>query len=214
VSEQERREELINALTHGLGVVASLIGGLILIALAMRHGDAWQIISAAVFAGSLVLLYAASTLYHAARRQALRARLQIVDHCAIFVLIAGTYTPFTLVSLRESWGWWLFGVVWALAGAGMIFKLFYTGRLQLLSTLMYIAMGWLAVVVIEPLLSLLPASALLWLLAGGISYTAGTFFYHNRRIPYAHAIWHLFVLGGSTCHFIAVTSQIAPLNVT
>lgn len=204
------REEIANAITHGLGVLASIAGGAVLITLAALSGDVWQVISASVFCASLILLYSASTLYHSVRHEIVRNRLQVFDHCAIFVLIAGTYTPFTLVSLRGSWGWWLFGVVWGLALAGVIFKLFCTGRYRRLSTLMYISMGWLALVATGPMLRALPLSTIAWLLAGGVIYTAGTFFYHSRRIPYAHTIWHFFVLGGSVCHFIAVLSQVVP----
>lgn len=204
------REEIANAITHGIGVVASIAGGAVLITLAALSGDMWQLIGASVFCASLILLYSASTLYHAVRHETARARLQVFDHCAIFVLIAGTYTPFMLISLRGTWGWSLFGVVWGLALAGVVFKLFCTGRFRRLSTAMYIGMGWLALVATGPMLRALPLSTIGWLLAGGSIYTAGTYFYLNRRIPYAHTIWHFFVLGGSICHFIAVLSQVAP----
>jgi hemolysin III len=154
-----------------------------------------------------VLLYTASTLYHAAHSPAVKARLKVLDHCAIYLLIAGSYTPFTLNGLRGGWGWSLFGVVWTLAVAGTVFKLFFTGRFPRLSTATYIAMGWLAVIAIVPMVQRLPAETLGWMVAGGVIYTAGTVFYHNRR-PYAHAVWHLFVLGGSVCHFIAVANQV------
>ncbi|HEX2188468.1 MAG TPA: hemolysin III family protein [Longimicrobiaceae bacterium] len=206
----DAREEVASALTHGLGAVASAAGGAVLITLAALFGDAWQVVGASVFCGSMVLLYTASTLYHAARSPAARARLQVFDHCAIYLLIAGTYTPFTLVELRGAWGWSLFGVVWGLAVAGVVFKLFCTGRFRRLSTAIYLAMGWLVVVATGPLLRTLPASTLLWLVAGGLAYTAGTFFYLSRRVPYAHAIWHLFVLGGSVCHFVAVLTRLLP----
>lgn len=203
------REEVANAVTHGIGIAASLAGGVVLIALAALRGDGWQIASAVVFSVSLLLLYITSTLYHAVRGEATKARLKKLDHCAIFVLIAGTYTPFTLVGLRGPLGWGLFAAIWGLALAGIVFKLFFTGRLKVLSTLMYVAMGWLVLVVIEPLILAIPKDGLVWLVAGGVSYTAGTLFYHNRRIPYSHAIWHLFVLLGSVCHFAAVLTQVA-----
>jgi hemolysin III len=203
------REEVASALTHGLGVVASAAGGAVLVTLAVLYGDAWQVVGASVFCASLVLLYTASTLYHAVRHRIARARLQVFDHCAIYVLIAGTYTPFTLVGLRGGWGWTLFGVVWGLAAAGVVFKLFCTGRFRRLSTAIYLAMGWMVVVAAGPMLRSLDVSTLLWLAAGGLTYTAGTFFYLSRR-RYAHAIWHLFVLGGSVCHFVAVLSQVLP----
>ena len=209
---REHREELANVLTHGLGALASACGGAVLITLAAVFGDVWQIVGASVFGASLLLLYSASTLYHAVRHEIVRARLKVFDHCAIYVLIAGTYTPFMLVDLRGGWGGTLFGVVWGLAVAGIVFKLFCTGKLRVLSTLMYIGMGWLAVIAIGPMLRELPTSALIWLLAGGLTYTVGTVFYHSR-IPYSHAIWHLFVLGGSACHFVAVLSQVMPARI-
>lgn len=204
-----RREEVVNAITHGVGIAASLAGGIVLISLASATDNVWQITSAVVFSFSLLLLYVTSTLYHAVKGEQAKTRLKVLDHCAIFVLIAGTYTPFTLVGLRGPLGWGLFIAIWGMAVAGILFKLFFTGRLRLLSTLMYVAMGWLVVIVIEPLVRAIPASALAWLVAGGLSYTLGTLFYHNRRIPYSHAIWHLFVLVGSLCHFAAVLSQVA-----
>jgi hemolysin III len=202
------REELANTITHGVAVLASLVAGVALIALAALSGDVWRIISAAVFSLSLVLLYSASTIYHGAPLGQVKRRLEILDHCAIFVLIAGTYTPFTLISLRGVWGWSLFGVIWGLAIAGIILKLIFTTRFPLLSTLVYIAMGWLVVVAVAPMLEALPLAVLAWLVAGGVAYTAGTLFYHQRRMPFAHAIWHLFVITGSVCHVIAVTAVI------
>jgi hemolysin III len=201
------REEFWNVLTHGTGVAASVAGGLLLVVLSVLLGDAWQIAGSLVFAGSLILLYSASTLYHAARRPASKAKLKLLDHCAIFVLIAGTYTPFML-SLRGGWGWALFGAAWGIAVAGIVFKLFFLGRFPRLSTMIYIGMGWMAFVAVGPMVRHLPASSLLWLLAGGIAYSAGTLFYHNTRIRHAHAIWHLFVLGGSACHYVAVLMKV------
>jgi len=205
------REELWSALTHGLGALVGLGAGAVLITLAAVWGTAWQLAGAIVFSISLLLLYVASTLYHAIPHQAAKARLKVFDHCAIFLLIAGTYTPFTLVGLREHGGWWLFAAIWTLALLGVVFKLFFTGRFKGVSTLIYIAMGWLIVFAIRPLLQQVDAVTIGWLFAGGIAYTAGTAFYMSRRIRYAHAIWHLFVLAGSVCHFVAVTRQV--LNV-
>ncbi|HEX6071175.1 MAG TPA: hemolysin III family protein [Longimicrobiaceae bacterium] len=202
-------EEMASALTHGVGALASVTGGAVLITFAALGGDGWQLLSAVIFSASLLLLYTSSTVYHAVRHEVARARLQVLDHCAIFLLIAGTYTPFTLVTLRGAWGWTLFGVVWGLAAAGIVFKLFFTGRLRRLSTAMYLGMGWLSIVAARPFLQALSPETLLWLLAGGLSYTMGTAFYHSRRIPFAHAVWHLFVLAGSACHFVAVASQVA-----
>jgi hemolysin III len=213
-ADRVSREEWANALTHGAGLLASVTGGAVLIAMAAVFGGAIQIVSAAVFVSTLVLLYAASTLYHATQQQDLKSRLKVLDHCAIFVLIAGTYTPFTLVGLKGGWGWTLFGLVWSLAVLGVVFKLFFTGRFHRTSTVLYVAMGWLALIAIGPLVDALPAWTLGWLLAGGIAYTAGTAFYHNKRVPYAHAIWHLFVLAGSVLHFVAVASLVVPVAGT
>ncbi|EMR02484.1 hypothetical protein ADICEAN_02357 [Cesiribacter andamanensis AMV16] len=204
------KEELANALTHGLGVVAGLAGGGVLITLAAIYGNGWQLASASVFVAALVLLYTASTLYHAIQHAVAKARLQVMDHCAIFILIAGTYTPFALVGIQGFWGWLLFGLAWGLAALGVVFKLFFTGRYQKLSTIIYIAMGWMVLIALKPLLLSVSASVLWWLLAGGVLYTAGTFFYHREQQRYAHAIWHLFVLGGSVCHFVAVLLQVVP----
>lgn len=202
------REEVANALTHGLGAAAALAAGAVLITLVAQHGDGWQLAGTIVFCVSLLLLYVASTLYHAIPFPTAKARLKVFDHCAIYVLIAGTYTPFTLIGLRGAWGWSLFAVIWSLAVAGVVFKLFFTGRFKLVSTLIYVGMGWLVLVAIVPMTRALDAWALGWLFAGGVAYTAGTIFYLSRRIRYAHSIWHGFVLGGSACHFLAVTSQV------
>lgn len=203
-----RDEELANTLTHAAGVVAAIAGGIVLVVLAVLGGDAWRIVGAAVFAATLVALYAASTAYHAVRTPRIKARLKVFDHCAIYLLIAGSYTPFLLNDLRGPWGWSLFGVIWGLAAAGIVFKLFFTGRFRLVSTLVYILMGWLALIAVVPMLRTMAPSTLAWLLAGGIAYTAGTPFYHAARIRYAHALWHLFVLAGSLCHAIAVATQL------
>lgn len=213
IEMQQHREEIANALTHGLGVVLAIGGGAVLITQAALHAGAREIVGVSVFVGALILLYTASTLYHLARRPDVKSRLKILDHCAIFLLIAGTYTPFTMAAMRGGWGWSLFGVTWGLAVVGIGLKLFFTGRFAYLSTATYIGMGWLVVIAFVPLTQAVSPSALGWLLAGGVSYTAGTLFYHNRRLPYSHAIWHLFVLGGSICHFTAVAIQmLAPDN--
>lgn len=203
----KHKEELLNSLTHGLGVILSIGAGAVLITLAAIYAGAREVVSVSVFVASLTLLYTASTLYHAARQPIWKARLKILDHCAIFLLIAGTYTPFTIAALRGSWGWSLFGVIWGLALVGVIFKVFFTGRFHVLSTATYVGMGWLVVVALVPLSQALTPTTMVWLVLGGVLYTAGTLFYHVERIPYAHAIWHLFVLAGSICHFVAVTVQ-------
>jgi hemolysin III len=208
LSASEIREELVNALTHGLGAIAALAGSAVLITLAAVYGDGWQLAGAIVFGICLLLLYVASTLYHAIQHPMAKARLKVVDHCAIYLLIAGTYTPFTLIGLRGPWGWGLFTAIWTLALAGVAFKLYFTGRFKLLSTAIYIAMGWLVIVAIKPLLGALDDWTFGWLLAGGACYTLGTVFYHRPSVRYSHAIWHLFVVAGSVCHFVAVSAQV------
>ena len=207
------KDEIASALTHGLGAVAALAGGAVLITLAALHGDAWQLGASIVFGVTLLLLYTASTLYHAIQHPVAKGRLKVFDHCAIYLLIAGTYTPFTLIGLRGPWGWGLFIAIWSLALCGVVFKLFYTGRFKRLSTFIYIAMGWLIIVAIKPMLTSLDTWTLSWLLAGGLFYTLGTYFYHRESIPYSHAIWHLFVIAGSVCHFVAVTAQVLPARI-
>ena len=201
-------EEIANALTHVLGLVASIAACAILVTLGALRGSAWHVVSSAIFGATLILLYTASTLYHSVQAERAKARLRVFDHCAIYLLIAGTYTPFTLVGLRGGWGWSLFGVVWGLAVAGVVFKLFFTGRFVRLSTAIYLGMGWLVLIAVVPMMQRLSAPTLAWLVAGGVAYTVGTVFYLNRRLPFAHAVWHVFVLGGSVCHAIAVATQL------
>lgn len=201
-------EEIANGITHGLGLAASIAGTAFLIVFVSLDGDPWQIVGSSIYGATLVALYAASTLYHTSRRPGAKRLFRVLDHCAIYLLIAGTYTPFALVGLRGGWGWALFGVVWGLCAAGIVFKAFFTGRLDSLSTAVYVAMGWLCLVAVKPMIEALPVSVLAWLLIGGILYTAGTLFYHNRRIPYSHAIWHIFVIAGTACHFLAVSQHV------
>lgn len=202
------REELWNAITHGLGAILSVAGGAVLITLAALNGTEWQLISAIVFTMALTLLYTASTLYHSIPHTSAKQKLKVFDHCAIYILIAGSYTPFTLIGLREHGGWWLFGIIWILALAGVIFKLFYTGRFELISTLIYIGMGWLAVFAIKPMLQHIDTATLIWLFTGGFFYTLGTIFYMSKKIRYTHAIWHVFVMLGSASHFVAISRQV------
>lgn len=197
------REEAANVATHTVGLLASVVGVSVLVYLGVVREETLHVASAGVYGATLVALYAASTLYHAFRRPEVKRVLRVLDHCAIYLLIAGTYTPFVLVGLGGGLGWTLFGIVWAMAAAGIVFKAFATGRFAVVSTAAYVAMGWLGVVALKPLIEALHPSALVWLLLGGISYTAGTLFYH-RKIPYSHALWHVFVLFGSVCHFVAI----------
>ena len=200
---RHRRQELANALTHGFGTLWGIAATGVLVTLAAMKGDVFHIVGAAVFGTTLILLYSASTLYHAVPKRSMKARLRIVDHSAIYLLIAGTYTPFTLAGIRGGWGWALFGVIWGLAAAGIVFKLFFTGRFRRISTAIYLAMGWLVVIAAKPVIEGLPGATLSWLAIGGLAYTGGVYFYANRRIPYGHAIWHLCVMAGSTAHVVA-----------
>ncbi|GIX36697.1 MAG: hemolysin III [Lysobacteraceae bacterium] len=201
-------EELANALTHGFGALLAFGGGATLITLAALCGDAWQLASAIVFAATLGLLYLASTLYHALPHPRAKRWFKVVDHCAIYLLIAGTYTPFGLIGLRGHGGGWLLTAVWSMAAAGVFFKLFTTGRFRALSTALYVGMGWTALFAAPLMLEHLPASTLAWLLAGGLAYTLGVLFYLWRSLRFGHAIWHLFVIAGSACHFVAVAQQV------
>jgi hemolysin III len=200
---RRRREELANVLTHGFGTLCGLASTAVLVTLAVGKGDPFHVIGAVVFGSTLILLYTASTLYHAAPSPTAKKKLRVVDHASIYLLIAGTYTPFTLAGVRGGWGWTLFGVIWGLAAAGVVFKLFFTGRFRKTSTAIYLAMGWLVVIAAKPVFEALPGAALLWLAIGGLAYTGGVYFYANRRIPYGHAIWHLCVMAGSTAHVVA-----------
>jgi len=207
------REEVANAITHGIGTLLAVAGLGVLTAFASLYGDAWHIVACSIFGGTMILLYTASTLYHSIHWQSARSVLRILDHCAIFLLIAGTYTPFTLVSLRGPWGWSLFGTIWGLAITGIFLEIFLTSRLRYLIITLYIAMGWVIVVAIKPMLSAVPSGGLILLLAGGVCYTIGVPLYIKRNIPFNHAIWHLFVLAGTILHFFAVLLYVIPVLV-
>jgi len=203
-------EEIANAITHGIGLLLSIAGFVVLLALAALRGTAWHIVACSIYGATLICLYTASTLYHAVISPRVKRALRIFDHSAIYLLIAGTYTPFLLVSLRGPWGWSLFGVIWGLALVGVLFKFWFVERFAILSTAVYIAMGWLVVIAAKPVITHLPLTAIIWLLAGGLAYTGGVIFFAAKRIPYSHAIWHLFVLAGSICHYFAVLSTVIP----
>lgn len=203
-------EEKINILSHAAGLLLSLIALLLLVTRASLYGNAWHIVSASIFGVSLIALYAASTTYHSAKKPEARVQLRIIDHATIYILIAGTYTPFTLVTLNGSVGWIIFGISWGLAVSGIILKLFFTGRFNLLSTLMYVFMGWIIVFAVKPLVAALPTEGLYWLVAGGLSYTIGAIIYSIKSIPLNHAIFHLFVLAGSICHFFVIYFYVLP----
>jgi hemolysin III len=201
---QSLGEEIANSVSHGVGLLATVAAVPILVVAALRRGDAAGIVGASVFATSMVLLYLMSTLFHALPRCRAKRVFQILDHSAIYFLIAGTYTPFTLGVLRGNWGWTLFGLVWGLAVVGTVLKALGGVRYTTVSTWMYLAMGWLVLIAAETVWALVPAWGLFWLVAGGVAYTAGAAFFMAERIKYFHFVWHLFVVAGTACHFIAV----------
>lgn len=205
-----RSEEATNIITHAIGFFLGIAALVLMVVRASLHGDAWHIVGASIFGAGLIILYAASTIYHSARKPKARKILRVVDHATIYVLIAATYTPFTLVTLNGWLGWTIFGIVWAFALTGIILKLFFTGRFNVLSTLMYIFMGWMIVFAAKPLVENLSAGGLKWLIAGGVAYTVGAMFYGIGKLKFNHAIFHLFVLAGSICHFVTVYSYVLP----
>lgn len=206
--ERSLNEEIVNALTHGIGALVSISAVTLLIAFASMQDDVWKVVGASVYGGSLFLLLLASTLYHSFQNPGTKFVLKLFDHCAIYLLIAGTYTPFLLVSLRGETGWTLFAIVWTLAATGIFFKLAFPGRFRIMHLLTYVGMGWVGAVAIPEMMDKLHESSFTLVVAGGIVYTVGVLFYVLERVPFAHSIWHLFVLGGSTCHFIAVYTDI------
>ena len=203
--DQSQGEEIANSISHGIGLIAALIGTPILIINAVRHGDAGSIVGASVFSASMILLYLSSTLYHALPIGKAKRCFRIIEHSAIFILIAGTYTPLTLGILRGALGWTLFGTIWGLAIAGVLLKAFFKTAYPVLSTCLYLLMGWLLVIAVKPLFAEMPTAGLSLLIAGGLSYTAGVaFFVTDSRLKYGHMIWHLFVITGTTCHYFLV----------
>ncbi|HWR15436.1 MAG TPA: hemolysin III family protein [Terriglobales bacterium] len=194
----------MNAVSHGIGLILSIIAFIVLLVLAVKRGTALCIVSCAIYGSTLVSLYLASMLYHSASLPGRKRVLRILDHVAIYLLIAGTYTPFLLVNLRGGWGWSLFGVIWGCATLGIVLKLRFTERYEVLSTSTYIAMGWLVVIAIKPLITHVSFTGLAWLLSGGVLYTVGVMFFALRRISFGHVVWHLFVMAASTCHYMAV----------
>jgi hemolysin III len=199
-----RGEEIAHSVTHGVGAALALVGLVLLVLRAVDTGDALRVVSFTLFGASLVLLYTISCIYHALIPRTAKRVFRSLDHSAIYVLIAGSYTPYLLVSLGGRWGWSLFGVVWGLAVLGIVFKALWAGRFRVVSTLLYLGMGWLCVVAVKPLLAAVPAAGLWWLLAGGLFYTFGTVFYLWKRLRWHHAVWHLFVMAGSFCHWVSV----------
>lgn len=202
--EQTKAEEITNAIIHGIGAGLSISALTILLIFGSIYGNVWHVVSFAIYGTTLILLYVSSTLYHSFPKGRWKNIFHVIDHSSIFLLIAGTYTPITLTALRGPWGWSLFATVWAIALAGIILKLVWFDRFKMLSLILYAAMGWLIIIAIRPLLDAVNHVSLIFLLAGGISYTAGITFYVWRKLKFSHAIWHLFVLAGSILHFFGV----------
>ena len=203
-------EEIANSVTHGIGAMLSVAGLTLLVTYAAIQGDAWRIVSFSIYGGSMILLFLMSTLYHSFQNKKVKQVFKLLDHCAIYLLIAGTYTPFLLVTLRGTTGWILFAIIWLLAFTGIIFKLAFRHRFKKLSLLTYVAMGWLALFVGQELTQRLSAEGMAWLIAGGLAYTLGVIFYVWKKLPYNHAIWHLFVLAGSLCHYTTIFVYVLP----
>jgi hemolysin III len=203
--EQSPAEEIANSISHGIGLAAALIGTPFLITQSARHGDVGFVVGASLFCATAIFLYLASTIYHALPTGKAKRVFRVLEHSAIFLLIAGTYTPFTLGVLQGSWGWILLTTIWVLAAAGVVLKVFYGTSFPILSTALYLLMGWMVVIAADPLIARMPTPGLLWLIAGGLSYTVGVvFFALDSRLRYGHLVWHLFVIAGTTCHYFAV----------
>lgn len=205
-------EELLNSITHGTGVLLSIAALILLIVFSSTYGSTGHVVSCTIFGITLILLYTASTLYHSFQKPQIKNVLKVIDHSCIYLLIAGTYTPFLLVTLRGTLGWTMFAVVWCLAITGVVFKIFFVHRFKVISTIAYLFMGWLVVFAIKPLIVSMPAGGIVWLFAGGLAYSLGVIFYVWEKLPFNHSIWHMFVLTGSTCHFFAVLFYVLPLK--
>ena len=204
-------EEIFHSITHAIGTGLSIAGLVILVVLAVMNGDVFQIIGFSIFGASLVLLYLSSTLYHGIQERRAKKIFKICDHAAIYLLIAGSYTPFLLVGMRGTTGWMLLVVVWLIALVGITMKVLFIDRFQVLSVIAYLGMGWLCVFAFREMMVSIPIGGIIWLAAGGILYTVGVIFYAMQKTPYMHAVWHLFVLGASLCHFFAVLFFLAPI---
>ena len=209
ISRYSLGEEIAHSITHGIGAALSVAAMVLLIVFASQQRDAWRIVSFSIYGSTLFILYLASTLYHAFTNVKVKTFFRLMDHSSIFLLIAGTYTPITLIAMRGPWGWTLFGLIWTMALCGIIFETIYIGKHNFISLGIYISMGWLAVIAIKPMIDMLPDGMMKWIVIGGLLYTIGIIFYVWEKIPYHHAIWHLFVLGGSITHFFGMLFYLA-----
>ena len=202
--QQSLGEEIANSITHGIGAALSLAALVILVVFASIYGDAWRVVSFSIYGTTLFFLYLASTLYHSFTNKRVKRFFRILDHSSIYLLIAGTYTPVALVPMRGTWGWTIFGLIWAMAIGGILTKIFTIKKFKIVSVLLYVAMGWLILIAIKPMLQMVPKGLIIWLVIGGLCYTFGVIFYTIKKIHYFHFIWHLFVLGGSISHFMGI----------
>jgi hemolysin III len=202
--DQSLGEEIANSIIHGIGAGLSIAGLVLLIVFASSYGDVWRIVSFSIFGTTLILLYLSSTLYHSFTGPRIKFIFRIMDHVSIYLLIAGTYTPIVLVGIQGAWGWTLFGIIWGLAILGIVLKICFMGRFSVLSSIFYLLMGWMVVIAINPMITMLPFGFIVWIVIGGLSYTIGIIFFAVDKIPYNHVIWHLFVLGGSISHFFGM----------
>lgn len=213
VSEYSVLEEVLHAITHGVGVLLSIFGLSWMLYLSIAAADPWRIVASSIYGASLITLFLASTVYHGMYASRHRELFKLLDHCAIYLLIAGSYTPFLLVAMRTNTGWWLFGTVWALATAGIIKKLWFRHRFPRIALASYLAMGWLIVVAAPQLADAIGANGMAWLLAGGLCYSVGAIIYAMDEIPFNHAVWHVLVLGGGACHFLGVVWYVLPTGM-
>ncbi|MDH3482132.1 MAG: hemolysin III family protein [Gammaproteobacteria bacterium] len=213
VSEYSVLEEVLHAITHGVGVLLSILGLSWMLYLSITAADPWRIVASSIYGASLIMLFLASTIYHGMYASRHRELFKLLDHCAIYLLIAGTYTPFLLVAMRTNTGWWLFGTVWALATAGIIKKLWFRHRFPRIALASYLAMGWLIVVAAPQMADAIGANGMAWLLAGGLCYSVGAVIYAMDDIPFNHAVWHVLVLGGGACHFLGVVWYVLPTGI-
>jgi hemolysin III len=205
-TKQSLGEEIANSITHGIGVGLSIAALVILVVFAARISDVWKVVSFSIYGATMIALFMASTLYHAFPQPKVKKFFHILDHSSIFLLIAGTYTPITIGTMRGGWGWTLFGIIWGLTLVGICLKIFAMSKLKWVSTIVYLAMGWLIIIAIKPLMSVVSKTVLMWMVIGGLCYSLGVIFYIARKLPYHHAIWHLFVLGGAISHFFGMLS--------
>jgi hemolysin III len=207
--QQSRAEEIANAITHGIGVGISIAALVILVVFAARISDTWKIVSFSIYGATMITLFLSSTLYHSFPQPYVKRFFRILDHSSIFLLIAGTYTPVTIGTMRGGWGWTLFGIIWGLTIIGICLKIFAMSKLKWISTVVYLLMGWIVLIAVKPLLAVVPRGFIAWILLGGFAYSFGVVFYVSRKMPYHHAIWHLFVLAGSICHFFGMLTLIS-----